>query len=223
MAYLSTYRPFPFCIADANPENVGPGSIYPIALTFEEMFYIYYRVKKWKIDFSYKVYGDDQTVSGTFFAVPGTYIVTPEGDGDATVESEAHLACPHVVSGALVDELGNTLGDFTMVPERKIGNDYYPYIFAYILPATSANTYSEAEVGALTILGREVSMYSDYLSEMSATMTPIAFWPYDPGDTADYPGKDGSGLVYGSATGAQLRNPFNIVKRGDGTFYNPDA
>lgn len=48
------------------------------------------------------------------------------------------------------------------------------------------------------------------------------YWTYDPGDTESYPGKDGSGPVYDSVTGEQLRNPFNIVKRTDGSFYNPN-
>lgn len=52
---------------------------------------------------------------------------------------------------------------------------------------------------------------------------PIEYWPYDPGDTDPYPGKDGSGPVYNSTTGAQLRDPFNIVQNGDGSFYNPNA
>ncbi|HWL53872.1 MAG TPA: hypothetical protein VNQ90_15640 [Chthoniobacteraceae bacterium] len=51
---------------------------------------------------------------------------------------------------------------------------------------------------------------------------PEEYYQYDPGDTDPYPGKDGSGPIYDSATGAQLRNPFAIVKRGDGTFYNPN-
>jgi hypothetical protein len=50
---------------------------------------------------------------------------------------------------------------------------------------------------------------------------PHEWWAYDPGDTASYPGKVGSGNIYNTTNGAILRNPLAISRRKDGTFYNP--
>lgn len=83
-------------------------------------------------------------------------------------------------------------------------------------------------VTTIPFLGHSLPIYktpSSGTSEIVINNISISLFrrhPYDPGDTDPYPGKDGSGPVYDSVTGAQLRNPFNIVKRGDGTFYNPN-
>lgn len=81
------------------------------------------------------------------------------------------------------------------------------------------NTYNNIGVN-----GAPINPYTldATLPEIIIEINPSEYWPYDPEDTDSYPGKDGSGPVYNSSTGAQLRNPFNIVKRGDGTFYNPN-
>ncbi len=59
------------------------------------------------------------------------------------------------------------------------------------------------------------------LTSIRIEIEALEYWPYDPGDTDPYDGKDGSGPIYDPATGAQLRDPFSVDRRGDGTFYNP--
>jgi len=83
--------------------------------------------------------------------------------------------------------------------------------------------------GTGSFFGHSFNLYSFHvpstneynIDSVSFNIGLKTFWPYDPGDTDPYPGKDGSGPIYDSVTGAQLRDPFSIVKRGDGTFYNP--
>ncbi len=48
------------------------------------------------------------------------------------------------------------------------------------------------------------------LDGVSIEIVPEEYWPYDPGD--------GGGPIWDASTGAQLRDPYSVLKRGDGTF-----
>lgn len=124
----------------------------------------------------------------------------------------------------LIEFCAELFGNPAIVQDKGL---FYPLINIQVYYHTrEIRTYSyPASAGAMDFLGKSVNLYSypvGSIVECTLSVTPHKYWPYDPGDTIDYPGQDGSGPVYDTDTGEQLRNPFNIVKRGDGTFHNPN-
>ena len=84
---------------------------------------------------------------------------------------------------------------------------------------------------SLNVFGKEIvalrSVGDDWDSRFSSSglggfsATVESWYGWNPGDDASYPGKVGSGDVWDTSTGEQLRDPKFIERKADGTFYNP--
>lgn len=126
--------------------------------------------------------------------------------------------------------------DFTQT--KHYDGLYYPYFRVsigigdeglYGAGAASQLPGSPTVVGSGTFLGKTFSLYQNIDSYAHAPSTldveiTVGGWhPHDPGDTASYSGKDGSGPIYDITDGTQLRDPSKIDMLPDGTFYNPYA
>jgi len=106
------------------------------------------------------------------------------------------------------------------VPNEYVGDTAYYYEkYGTSVGGLADDTFGGA--APLTWDGFNPGLCCESYGVTSMAITPIEYWPYDPGDTGSYPGKDGSGPIYNTSTGAKLRNPKAICKRADGTFYNP--
>lgn len=304
MAYLSTYRAFPYCIIERTSQAIGSGTLYPVGFTWDELIQLFYRIGELKFTasavFSRIDYGtleiDGEVLfqhylhSARFGSGAEQFEVTPKVDehreaalsceSDFTVSSTPHTSLDFVNfdaaterteeidSSSIFDPLkslgylhakitpgpngSGTLGAYILAQidfgqkgtSRRMleeGGLYYPNIQITLRAASASqgeiSTFKGPnpsnpllnKVGTISFLGKALDIWSGRATDAWPTLSSFSFalganyhWPYDPGDTDPYPGKDGSGPVYNSATGAQLRNPFNIVKRGDGTFYNPN-
>lgn len=291
MAYLSTYRDFPFCFTD-NPLIVtGQGTSYPVGFSYEEFFFLCYYgefIFNANAETTYDTgngYDVTRTVLGDLIYSPYRLLDVNSGTS-STLErisvipqvlnhKEAGLACNFSVDGGGYTSIVihkftssayyETNGKSNLESSRSLGvinasssssgghpdpsnvegaiicriqidstlyrdGKYYPFMQIGAGTSATQGIYTRDFngvgdiVGHVVLLGHTVNLYNNGFTNWSGGFNFQTYrrWPYDPGDTDPYPGKDGSGPVYDSTTGTQLRNPFNIVKRGDGTFYNPN-
>lgn len=128
---------------------------------------------------------------------------------------------------------GSAYINFSTIGTKKFGGLYYPK-FRYTTSLTGNSFSSHLDsisngnpiAGQIAFANKNITLYgtTNAVSNSTNNNVVIDSWhPHDPGDTAPYPGKVGSGPIYDTTTGATLRDPSKIDMLPDGTFYNPYA
>ncbi len=219
---------------------------YCFGLTFKQAFDLYYRVKTFEFRGEARVWDGQNSEDPEYFTVAiSTTVKAYEFDSGDIIDAEPSLVGDHNFIGEQYDAPTDSRLSAYLCYEPwsnpaynakfalKDGTTYYPRTSVglqiavggggyYVAPFAGSYDVGIFDFGPFGTWPLTTDLPPLYIPSASMSLLPTEWWEYDPGDADPYPGKDGAGPVYDKDTGEQLRDPFSIVKRGDGTFYNPN-
>lgn len=88
--FTSGPKPFPLCIEEVDSSQVGKLTYYPIGVDWATLFKWYFRVKKWKAEFTYSFTGSVSVGDASASAAAPSPI---EADSTTNIEDETQFSC----------------------------------------------------------------------------------------------------------------------------------
>lgn len=215
MAYLHFARvapveAFPFDIIPAGALDVGPGTRYPVGVSRDQLFKLYWRFKR----------GQYTMVYTNFSGVSTDHIHTPkimEPGGFLEPLDEGYLPCNR---WSITDGTINIFDSYGVSPDkcRIVDGLYYPAVSIVATEEESPfrdvySSYADPGnglIGSLTLAGIIFPLYNGIaggipgLTLSGFTTDWEEYWPYDPGN--------GEGPMCSTATGELLfgKDPFLV-------------
>lgn len=225
MPKLSTPYAFPFCISDAEEDEVGPGTDYPFGVTWEQLFEIYYRIKEAGLYFAITLTDindppEEISANGELgnARMSGSYSNVEGSESYVGIETEDELRCHKATSiqweGVIPPDdvyFPIFIGMFSEV--KKKDDLYWPQFFLtfdgvagqFWVSTKQDEVHITAVEDVLKVFGQEVTIYhndgtASILGEIEVYGSK--WWTHDP--------EDGLGPVWDENTGAELRDPFSV-------------